>query len=104
MAVGVIEAGEEDGRPVPVVHYRESERSIGWDGQRVLDGLTEQVEGALEARPDVVGVGIGVPATIDRERGVAIRGVNLNLENVPIRDVLSERVPVPVFLDNDANL
>jgi len=104
MAVGVIEAGEKDGRPAPLVHYRQTERSIGWDEQRVLDELAEEIEDALEARPDAVGVGIGVPATIDRKRGVAIRGVNLSLENVPIRDVLSKRVPVPVSLDNDANL
>ena len=87
-----------------MVHYRETERSIGWDDQRVLDELTEEIEDALEARPDAAGVGIGVPATIDRKRGVAIRGVNLKLENVPVRDVLSERLQVPVSLDNDANL
>ena len=85
MAVGVIEAGEKDGRPAPFVHYRQTKRSIGWDEQRVLDQLTEEIGDALEARPDAVGVGIGVPATIDRKRGVAIRGVNLSLENVPIR-------------------
>src|SRR4051812_26569353 len=104
MAVGVVEAGDDAGRPVPLVHYRKIERSIGWDDRRVLDELTEEVEDALKARPDAAGVGIGGPATIDRERGIAIRGVNLNLANVPIRDAMRERLGRPVALDNDANL
>jgi glucokinase len=104
MAVGVVEDGVSDGRPAPLVRYRQTESSIGWDEEKVLDKLTEEIGKALKARPGATGVGIGVPATIDQERGVAIQAVNLRLDDVPIRDVMSERLGRPVFLDNDANL
>ena len=48
-------------------------------------------------------VGVGIPSTIDRERGVAITSVNLPIVDVPIRDLIAERVGLPVFIDNDAN-
>ena len=59
---------------------------------------------AKEARPDVVAAGLGIPCTIDRERGVAINAVNLPITDVPIRDLMTERIGLPVFLDNDANV
>src|SRR5690606_17008292 len=57
----------------------------------------------LSARPEARAVGLGIPCRIDRERGVAIGAVNLPLEDVPIRDRLSERLGLPVALDNDGN-
>ena len=44
-----------------------------------------------------------IPCTIDRERGVAISAVNLPIVDVPIRDLMRERLGLPVFVDNDAN-
>jgi glucokinase len=46
---------------------------------------------------------VGVPCTIDRERGLAISAVNLPLIDVPLRDLVSERLGLPTFVDNDAN-
>jgi glucokinase len=40
---------------------------------------------------------------MDRERGIAISAVNLPLIEVPIRDLISERIGIPTFVDNDAN-
>jgi glucokinase len=48
--------------------------------------------------------GLGIPCTIDRERGVAILAVNLELADLPIRDLMTERLGLPVFLDTDANV
>ena len=45
-----------------------------------------------------------MPCTIDRERGLAITSVNLPIVNVPIRDLIAERLGVPTFIDNDANV
>ena len=52
----------------------------------------------------MVAAGLGIPATIDHDRGVAIDAVNLTITDVPIRDLMQERVGLPVFVDNDANL
>jgi glucokinase len=48
-------------------------------------------------------VGLGIPCTIDRERGLAISAVNLPIADVPIRDLMSERLGLPVSIDNDGN-
>jgi glucokinase len=48
-------------------------------------------------------VGIGIPALIDTGRGVAVMSTHLPLAGVPFRDLLAERIGLPVFVDNDAN-
>jgi glucokinase len=71
--------------------------------EQILETLEAELRKALDASPEAVGVGLGVPATIDRDRGVAISAVNLPLIDVPVRDLIGERVGVPTFVDNDAN-
>jgi glucokinase len=51
----------------------------------------------------VIAFGGAVPATIDGATGVLIKLPNLNvLEGVGLRDVLSQRLKLPVILENDA--
>lgn len=69
-----------------------------------MDLLATQINKAHEARPDAKSVGIGIPATLDHETGHAISTVNLDLEDLPIRDMVSEAVNLPVAIDNDGNL
>ncbi|HEX4934267.1 MAG TPA: ROK family protein, partial [Gemmatimonadaceae bacterium] len=54
-------------------------------------------------REDFLGVGVGAPGPLDRERGVILTTPNLGWVNFPLRDVIAERVGLPVKLDNDAN-
>lgn len=85
------------------VLYRGQEPSHGRTGEAVLEMLEAEVREGLEASPEAVAVGVGVPATIDHRRGVAISAVNLPIVDVPIRDRLRERILLPVYVDNDAN-
>jgi glucokinase len=96
MLVGVL-AGTE-------VLYEQREASTGQTEDRLVDLLVREVNEAKAARPEVTAVGLGIPATIDHERGIAISAVNLPLSDLPIRDLVSERVGLPVFVDNDANV
>ncbi|HEV2727051.1 MAG TPA: ROK family protein [Solirubrobacterales bacterium] len=84
--------------------YEQREASTGQTEDELVELLVREVEEAREARPDVAAVGLGIPATIDHERGVAIAAVNLPLSDVPIKQVVSERTGLPVFVDNDANV
>src|SRR6266540_4901398 len=86
------------------VIYRSPAPSQGLSQGALLEMLKRELWAALEACPDVGAAGVGIPCTIDRERGVAIASVNLDLADVPIRDLLAERLGLPVFVDNDANL
>jgi len=50
------------------------------------------------------GIGVGVPGFIDLERGVITGSANMpGFENFPGRDELSNRLGVPIVLENDAN-
>lgn len=84
--------------------YEQREHSTGQTEDELVELLVREVEEAREARPDVAAVGLGIPATIDHERGVAVAAVNLPLSDVPIKEVVSERTGLPVFVDNDANV
>ena len=49
-------------------------------------------------------VGIGVPSIVEFATGRVISSVNVPLKDVPLREVLGEKLGVPVFVDNDATV
>jgi glucokinase len=61
------------------------------------------VEEVRAAAPDVAAVGFGIPALVERETGVSRWSTHLPLEDVRFRDLMSERLGLPVVVDNDAN-
>jgi glucokinase len=63
------------------------------------------VEAVERARGDTLeGVGIGVPSIVDFARGRVVSSANIPLVDVPLREVLGDRLGVPVFVDNDATV
>jgi glucokinase len=67
--------------------------------------LIEQLVAAIEEvrGPDARAVGIGVPSVVDFATGTIRSSVNIPLEDVPLRQLLGERVGLPVYVDNDAS-
>jgi glucokinase len=53
---------------------------------------------------DLAAVGIGVPSIVEFSTGRVVSSVNIPLTDVPLRQVLGERLGVPVFVDNDATV
>jgi glucokinase len=84
--------------------YEQREASKGQTEDELVELLVREIEEAREARPDVAAVGLGIPATIDHDSGVAVSAVNLPLKNLPVREIVSERTGLPVFVDNDGNV
>jgi glucokinase len=84
--------------------YEQREASTGQTEDELVELLVREVKEAHDARPDAVAVGLGIPATIDHDNGIAVAAVNLPLSDVPIREIVSEAVGLPVFVDNDANV
>ena len=70
------------------------------------DAIISQLVRVVErVRGDgVSAVGIGAPSVIDFETGRAVSSVNIPLADIPLRSLLSERLGVPVFVDNDATV
>src|SRR6476620_5008415 len=51
---------------------------------------------------EVESVVFGIPSMIDQERGIAVSTVHLPIRDLPFRDLMAERLGLPVFVDNDA--
>ena len=97
MLVGVVDSERH-------VHYEGRESSVGLSEDRLIEDLGRELQEAREARPQALAAGLGIPATIDHDRGVAVQAVNLEISDVPIRDLMQERIGLPVFVENDATV
>jgi glucokinase len=86
-----------------VVHHRVHRTWRGADRTETLDIFTEAVEEIRAAAPDVEAIGFGIPALVERETGVSRWSNHLPLDGLPFRDLMSERLGLPVVVDNDGN-
>jgi glucokinase len=67
--------------------------------------IAQLVSMVENARTDELeGVGIGVPSIVEFATGRVVSSFNIPLADVPLREVLGERLGVPVFVDNDATV
>lgn len=48
-------------------------------------------------------IGVACPGTVDGRTGVVLYSNNIRWENVPMLDILRTKLPVPMFLANDAD-
>ena len=76
-----------------------AERIVGLVEGVFLDAISET--GA--SRNDFVGIGVGAPGPLDRERGIVLVAPNLGWKDFPLRDRIHDRLRLPTTLDNDAN-
>ena len=89
---------ERDGT---VLRHRETPTPL--DSQEaLLDGL----EAAVKALQDdsIAAVGFGIPTRVEQETGRIVgESVNIPLKGMSFRSVMSERLGLPVAIENDAN-
>ena len=86
--------------------HRRAQRSVsGLDQSALLDVVVDAVQEArASAGAEIEAVGFGIPALIDQRTGRAVISVHLPLAGLPFGDVMAERLGLPVFVDNDANV
>jgi glucokinase len=89
---------DEDGR----VHETVEDPTPLESQDALLGGLAKAVENVRVE--GVKAVGFGVPSQIDQRTGTTGRSVNIPLTSVPLRDVMEQRLGLPVAVDNDANV
>ena len=65
----------------------------------VVDQLLSQ--GASVGGAQVVGCGVVVPGVVDSTGGIGVRSVNLGWTDLPIRDLVSAHLAVPVVVGHD---
>jgi glucokinase len=87
------------------VHHRAQRMLTGLEERALLDVAVDAVEETRElAGGEVVAVGFGIPSLIDQRTGRSVIAINLALADIAFADVMTERLGVPVFVDNDANM
>lgn len=52
---------------------------------------------------ELIGIGVGVPGTVDSAQAVIEHAPNLQWRRVPLRQLLEQKYQMPVLMDNDAN-
>jgi len=98
LLAGVVDAGFG-------VHHRAQRSVVGLDQSALLDTAVDAVQEARAAAgAEIAAVGFGIPCLIDQRTGTAVMAVNLAMADIPFADVMTERLGLPVFVDNDANV
>jgi glucokinase-like ROK family protein len=64
----------------------------------LIDQLMTQTD-----RP-LLGIGLGTPGVIDTTQGIIRRAVNLDWQDLPLRDLLTERYNLPIHVGNDSHV
>ena len=86
------------------VHHRIQRPVTGLDPAALLDVAVAAVTEVREAADvEIDAVGFGIPSLIDRRTGIARVAINLPLVDVAFADIMTERLGLPVFVDNDGN-
>lgn len=82
----------------------EADRGVDHVLARLADVVGKLHVAAQKMRRSVQGVGLGVPGTLSRARGIVISPPNLpGWKNVPIVERLKAATDLTIWLDNDAN-
>ena len=87
------------GRKMKTNAMRPAEEVIQEISQKALE-LLEQQQIPVD---QCIGVGIGVPGTVDRKRGIVRYSNNIRWENVDIGKEVGKYLPIPIYIANNAD-
>ena len=79
------------------------------EGSHIVPDIIASINHHLDlynlSAADFIGIGMGTPGSVDREKGTVVGAYNLNWKTVqPIRQQIEEGTGIPFVLDNDANV
>jgi glucokinase len=91
------------------VHHAERHPTPAEHGPAaVISTILDVAEGlAKRARNDgldPIAVGIAVPGVVDEENGIAVWSANVGFRDVPLRDLVTERLGLPAALGHDVRV
>lgn len=70
----------------------------------IVDSVHEAIRKSGAPVDKICAMGVGAPGPLDPDRGFVFFAPNLGWKNVPLGTIMGERLKLPVYLDNDANL
>jgi glucokinase len=103
----VVGSVAEDGSRIVATASEPTQAEAG--AKDVLERLVNLAERAVAATErdvpgaEILGVGVGAPGPLDTKRGIVLLTPNLGWVNLPLRQIIHDRLGRPAALDNDAN-
>lgn len=86
----------------PIAHKKTTSRS---KDESIFERLLRLIEEVMPTDEEVTGIGVAVPGPVDPVNGIIIETPNIpEMNGFPLVARLTEKLNVPVFLGNDANL
>ena len=79
------------------------------EGSHIVDDMIESINHRLHllnlSAEDFIGIGMGSPGVVDREKGTVIGAYNLNWKTLqPVKEKIEKATGISFFIDNDANV
>jgi predicted NBD/HSP70 family sugar kinase len=71
--------------------------------QALSELVSELLNMSVASAPNLMGVGIGLAGIIDSKQGLVRQSPFFGWNDVPLRDLIQNKLNVPVYLDNDVN-
>ena len=71
---------------------------------RILSAVDKAIAQAKLKTPELIGIGVAAAGILDTNRGIVTTSPNLpNWRNVPLRDILADKLGVVTYMINDAS-
>ncbi|PFO01488.1 glucokinase [Bacillus sp. AFS076308] len=85
------------------------ETDIQNEGKNIVPSIIDSINHRLDlyglSADDILGIGMGSPGTVDREKGTVIGAYNLNWSTLqPVKEQIEEGTGISFCIDNDANV
>ena len=79
------------------------------EGSHIVEDMIESILHRLDllqlSAEDFIGIGMGSPGFVDRQKGTVIGAYNLNWKTLqPFNDKIEKATGIPFYIDNDANV
>ncbi|MFW6022243.1 MAG: ROK family protein [Halanaerobiaceae bacterium] len=75
--------------------------------EHVINNIVKSIDNVIAKvgvdKKDIKRIGIGSPGPLNIRKGLIYEAPNLNWKNVPIVDILKEKINIEIVLENDAN-
>jgi glucokinase len=85
-----------------IVQFSKERTPSNGTKQEVINSIFSAIDQCINS--GTVGIGIGVPAVVDVEKGIVYDVTNIPSWNeVPLKEILQNKYQVPVSVNNDAN-
>ncbi|MGT2910964.1 ROK family glucokinase [Streptococcus cameli] len=79
------------------------------EGSHIVPDIIDSIKHRLEtyglSKEDFLGIGMGSPGVVDRQKGTVVGAYNLNWKTIqPIKEQIEGSLEIPFYIDNDANV